>query len=182
MIEIGVQGLEQIGRWLARRIAVQQPRFHQMRELAEAHRAGHPRASLERVQRAPQLLRDVHILRLPPPCAHLIAGLRIKLRGFLEKDFEHLQIDVVPNAGQWIADFRRHPDFRFRFLLRFFRRRRVDCDGGVVAQRGFRRDRFGIDVAAADDFVAERFELVFDRLRLETIVAAEFIARAHAAD
>ena len=43
-------------------VADEQPRFHQVGELAQPHRACHPRAALERVQRPPQLL----ALRCPP--------------------------------------------------------------------------------------------------------------------
>src|SRR5215831_15086207 len=74
-----------------------------MRELAEAHRAGHPGAALECVQRSLQFLRAARIARRATPAAHLLAGLRVELRGFLEEDRQHLFVDVVADAGERIV-------------------------------------------------------------------------------
>ena len=56
-----------------------------MRELAQAHRAGHARTALEGVQRPPQLPRAGGVAGGAAPRAHLLAGLRVELGGFLEK-------------------------------------------------------------------------------------------------
>ena len=83
-------------------VAVEQPRLHPVRELAQAHRAGHARAALERVQRAAQLLRCRHVVRRAPPGAQLLAGLREELGRLLEKDREHLRVSTssrTPSSG-----------------------------------------------------------------------------------
>ena len=80
------------------RVADRQSRFHQVRELAQPHRAGHARAALERVQRPPQLPRAGLVARSAAPRAHLRAGLREELRGFLEEDRQHLLVDVVADV------------------------------------------------------------------------------------
>ena len=107
MIEIRFERFEQIGRRFAERVALQQPRFHQMRQLTEAHRAGHSGAAFERVQRPAQLLRGLRVARAATPRAHLVAGLRIELRRFFEEDFQHLRVDVVSDTGERIAHFLR---------------------------------------------------------------------------
>ena len=112
-IEVRVERLEQFLRPGDRRFAGRQSRLHLMRELAETHRAGHPRAALERVQRAPQLSRVGEIAGRAPPSAHLFARLRIELGSFLEEDRQHLLVDVVANVGERIVQ---------RFSMRFERR------------------------------------------------------------
>jgi hypothetical protein len=54
-VEIAVQRLEQLRRAGHGRIVDIEARFHQVHELAKAHCAGHPRAALERMERAAQL-------------------------------------------------------------------------------------------------------------------------------
>ena len=85
-IEIVVERVEQRRRSRHRRVAGDEPRFHQVRELAETHRAGHARAALERVQRAAQLARVLVAAGLAAPRAELLAGLRKELRRLFEED------------------------------------------------------------------------------------------------
>ena len=77
------------------RVVDVEARFHQVHELAQAHRARHPRAALERVERSAQLARPRVVARRAAPCAHALAGLRIELRRLFEKDRQHLRVDVV---------------------------------------------------------------------------------------
>ena len=102
MVEVAVERLEQLNRSGDGRLVDVEARLHQVHELAQAHRARHPRAALERVQRSPQLAGTGEVARRAAPCAHLLAGLRIELRCFLEKDREHLRVDVVANVRQGI--------------------------------------------------------------------------------
>ena len=104
-----------------------------MRELAQAHRAGHSGAALERVQRPAQLLRDLRVARTATPPPHFFSGLRIELRRFFEEDLQHLRVDVVSNAGKRIARFLRRPDLDF--LLRAMRRCDCGYKNGVVMRR-----------------------------------------------
>ena len=97
-IEIAVQRLEQLGRAGHRRVVDDEARLHQVHELAQAHRPGHPRAALEGVQGPAQLARAAGIARGAAPGAHLLAGLRVELRGLLEKDRQHLRVDVVADC------------------------------------------------------------------------------------
>jgi hypothetical protein len=80
-----------------------------MRELSEAHRAGHPRAALECVQRPTQLTRGACIARATPP-AYLLPGLRVELGRLLEEDRQDLLVDVVADRGERVVQ---------RFRLRF---------------------------------------------------------------
>jgi hypothetical protein len=80
-----------------------------MRELSQAHRAGHPRAALECVQRAAQLPRGACIAGATPP-AHLCTGLRVELGRLLEEDRQDLLVDVVADRGERVVQ-----GFRLRF-------------------------------------------------------------------
>ena len=133
-IEIGIERIEKLGRRPGEDIAGEQPALHPVRELAQAHRAGHARAALEGVQRPPQRLRRVVVGRIALPRAKLLAGLREELRRFFEKDRQHLLVDIVENIGQrLVGGLRRRRrgrrpgrglDFGSAFDLRYLRRRR----------------------------------------------------------
>ena len=161
-----------------------------MRKLAETHRAGHPRAALERVQRAPKLLRRLLVARIAPPHAHVLARLRVELGGLFEKYLQNLCVDVVANAGQRIGRFLRdalglRPCGRWYFDRTGRARRFAFRDGRlqlVVARRGFRGNGLRIDVSATHNVDAQRLELVRDRLRIEAIAVVECGARADAID
>ena len=154
VIEIVVEGVEELRRRLRRDVPVEKARLHQVRELAQAHRAGHPRAALERVQRAPQLRGQPFVGRAAPPSAHLLARLREELRGLVEEDRQHLRVDVVANVHERVGHRRgqrdvavAHAGSRFRqFVDRGarrigFRRRRIRRYGchGIAAGNGHRR-------------------------------------------
>ena len=94
---------KQLRRRRRRRVAFVQPRLHQVRELAQPHRARHPRAALERVQRPPQLAPSSSGRRARAPCAQLLAGLREELGRFLEEDRQHVLVDLVADVGQRIV-------------------------------------------------------------------------------
>ena len=111
-VEIGIEGLEQFRSRFGECIACEQTALHLVREFAQAHRACHPRAALERVQAAPQCLRSFYVGRTVPPCAKLLASLREKLCRFFEKDRQHLFIDIVVNVGE--RHFTRLHDWRHR--------------------------------------------------------------------
>ena len=85
-VEIAIQRLEQLRRAGHGRVVDDQARLHQVHELAQAHRPGHARAALERVQGPAQLTRAAGIARGTAPGAHLLAGLRVELRRLLEED------------------------------------------------------------------------------------------------
>ena len=55
----------------------------------------HSRAALERVQRPAQPMRGIAVVRIAPPRAKLVAGLREKLGRFFEEDRQHLLVDIV---------------------------------------------------------------------------------------
>ena len=94
-VEIAVQRLEQLRRAGHGRVVDIEARFHQVHELAKAHCSGHARAALERMKRAPQLAGRRVVAGRTAPCAHPLTGLRIELRGLLEKDRQHLRVDIV---------------------------------------------------------------------------------------
>ena len=87
-----------------------------MRKFAQAHRAGHARTALERMQRAPQSRHRLFIARITTPPPNVFAGLRKQLRRLVEEDREHLRVDIVVHirqridrrgqCGNFILDFR----------------------------------------------------------------------------
>ncbi len=99
MIEIIVERVEQFGLRHERSRAFGKAAFHQVRELSEAHRAGHAGTAFERVQRPPQALDRLGVHGLAPPRAQLLARLGEQLGGFLEEDRKHLAIDIIVHAG-----------------------------------------------------------------------------------
>ena len=137
VIEIVVERVEELRRRLRRDLAVEQARLHQVRELAQAHRAGHPRAALERVQRAPQLRGQSFVGGAAPPSAHLLAGLREQFRGLVEEDGQHLRVDVVANVRERVG----HRGRAARRRRRARRHRLPAMRGSVAAARGVRRVR-----------------------------------------
>ena len=118
------------GRTGYRRVVDDQARFHQVRKLAQTHGPGHARAALEGMQRPAQLPRAAGIAGGASPRAHLLAGLRVELRRLLEKNRQHLRVDVVTNFGQRI--------------LRHLAARGIGDRGG--GRRRQRRDRRRSDV------------------------------------
>ena len=79
---------------------MEQPRFHPVRELAEAHRACHPRAALQRVQRAAKLRGARRVVGHATPCPDLFARLRKELVGFFEEDRKDRVVEVVGDVEQ----------------------------------------------------------------------------------
>ena len=92
------------GRRRRRLVAVHQARFHEVRELAQAHRAGHARAALERVQRAAQLARErcrrraraARRAAASPACGKSSAASSRKIGSTCV-------VDVVANAGERVV-------------------------------------------------------------------------------
>ena len=89
-------------------------RLHQMRKLAQPHRARHARAAFERVQCAAQLAHRLAVVRIAPPSAQFLAGLREQFRCFVQEDRQHLRVDVVVNRRQRILQRQRQLDHRPR--------------------------------------------------------------------
>ena len=79
-VEIAVERLEQLHRARHGRVVDIEARLHQVHELAKAHCAGHPRAALERMERASQLASAGVIAGRTAPCAHPLTSLRIEFR------------------------------------------------------------------------------------------------------
>jgi hypothetical protein len=204
VVEVRVERLEQHRRRGRRLIAEHQPRFHPVRELAEAHRAGHARAALERVQHPAQLAGRVFRLRRAPPRAQLLARLREQLAGLVDEDAEHLVLDHVAHAVERVDDLARqrdvglghdfyrggsrrldvgpddvrHGDERRRVGLGEFRDRR-----DIRRTVGVRRERrVGLDVesAHAGEAVPQRLELVVRARGLLGIDRIEGFARLDA--
>ncbi len=100
MVEIGVESLEEFRGTGDQGIVGDEPRLHQVGKLAQPHRAGHAGTALERVQRAAQLARARRIARHATPGAKLFAGLWQELRGLVEKDRQHLIVDVVVRLNE----------------------------------------------------------------------------------
>ena len=126
-----------------------QARLHQVRELAQAHRAGHPRAALERVQRAPQLRGQAFVGRTATPVAHFLARLRKEFRGLVEEDGQHLRIDIVADVGERISHGHGQRDVVVRSVRRGFRQG-LDPDCGGIRRLRVRRLHAGRDGLGAD--------------------------------
>ena len=152
---------------LACDLAFLEARLHEVRELAEAHRTGHSRAALERVQRAPQARDERVVGGRAAPGAQLLARLREELRRFVEEDRQHLAVDVVANPGERIVLGERQRDLdglaavagiggagacrtaprrgsTATHLGRRLRRRTRGAGWSSSQQRLFHRGRFGI--------------------------------------
>lgn len=107
VVQVGFQRIEQRRRARGHAVAGQKPRFHLVGKLAEAHRPGHARAALERVQSAPQFRRVLGDLGITAPRAQCLAGAREKFGRFLEEDRQHLGVDVVGDPFQRVPRRRR---------------------------------------------------------------------------
>ncbi len=131
-VERGFQRFEELGRRRGN-VALPEMRFHQVRQLAQSHCAGHARTALERVQCAAQLAHRLGVLRIAPPRAQFFAGLREQLGRLVEEDRQDLFIDVVANRRQ-------------RILLRQWQKNFVDAGGRrqVVVVHGAHR-RIGMN-------------------------------------
>ena len=134
-VEVGVERLEAAPASRAPRSSPSdQPRLHQVRELAQAHRAGHARAALERVQRAPQLLRERVVAAArgamraaaSPACGKSSAASSRKIDSTCV-------VDVVADAGERIVLDRRQRSSRSASTRRSACGRR---DGAIAAADG----------------------------------------------
>ena len=66
-----------------------------MRQLAQPHRPGHSRTTLQGVQRPPQIVRILRIRGRPSPVADQCAGAGEELVGFIEKDAEQIRVEFI---------------------------------------------------------------------------------------
>ena len=99
-VDIGIERFEKLGAWRYRHVADRQPRFHPVRKLAQAHRAGHPRAAFQRVQRATQLRGARRVIGRAAPSPDLLARLRKELVGLFEEDRQDRLVEIVRDVEQ----------------------------------------------------------------------------------
>ncbi len=136
-IQIVVQFAPQFGAKLALGHCLVHATFDAVSQFAQTHRAGHARATLERVQTALQVAPQLCVARLLAPCAQGAADLRIKLVRLFQEDRQQLLVDLVVHRPLFLRLRRgfllRSSSFQFRLgtgrLWRRYRRclRRRDC-------------------------------------------------------
>ena len=170
-VERRFQRLEELGR-RRRNVALPEVRFHQVRELAQAHRAGHARAALQRMQRAAQLADRLGVLRITSPSAQFFASLREQLRRLVEKDRQDLFIDVVANCRQRVFLRQGQADI---VKVRYRRRRQVSATLAKMSHnvRCNLRDNGGNDACRCFFVLARRRGLGV--LRIDRGLLAQFV-------
>ena len=139
-----------------------------MRELAKAHRSGHPGAALERVERAAELARAFGVGGPPAPRANLLTCLRKQLGGLVEEDREHVLVNFVADVRERIVrrtrkahlvrgKWRRHHP-------RKWLRRGGNCDNGLrYSRRGQERRGVGRRCGHDDGSANTRFVMLIAR-------------------
>ena len=113
--------------------------FHQVAELAEADRARHPRAALQRVQQATQRLMDLLVGRVGFPVAQVGADLRHDLLRLLDEDRQQLRVDVVAHHALFASVGRARRRRRHRGAARGLQARDQGTQRGLLRLRRGRR-------------------------------------------